>query len=606
MTRLYQRVRKSGYGQHESRRRGVTAVVVVVSLPIIIGFAALTVDVAVLYNTRADLQRAADAGAMAAAAALTSAGFQDEDPQVRARNVAQSFVEESRVLGGQVTIDTGRDVTFGRAVYDPENNSYTYEPTDFLPDAVRVTVRKTADSPNGATGLYFARFFGKASTNIQATAIAAVAPRDMALTVDLSGSMNDDSELQHYELTDVNLYDVWSALPGGIDDEVSTWGEDEIPADPRQAAGPGWGFFKQMGFGDFDVNEDYDPRGDAGLVELRYNDDWNDNDLEAALTARGYNADEVEAIMDDRHDRSGFYDERVAIALGFADWHSGMPGGRWENLGMNEWEVGNGNTYMGGSELAWSEQFFDRSMDESQDVWEDYIDYVTSSRTRMEGANRDFRYRYGLKTFVNFLLESRNSNAQTPELSNTPSQPMEAVKDAADFMVQQFIELNTNDQVSLEVYATTSRHEVDLTPNFASIQSRLRQVQAGHYDSSTNIGAGIQEAIDELTSPRARGVSRKIIVLLTDGQANVDRWGRGSTSGGAEYARDMARAAAGQGIRVYAVSVGAGADQALMREIAEIGGGEHFHAEGTIEQYSEELERIFLDIGGRREAQLIM
>jgi len=43
-----------------------------------------------------------------------------------------------------------------------------------------------------------------------------------------------------------------------------------------------------------------------------------------------------------------------------------------------------------------------------------------------------------------------------------------------------------------------------------------------------------------------------------------------------------------------------------MREIAEIGGGEHFHAEGTIEQYSEELERIFLDIGGRREAQLIM
>ena len=45
----------------QKRRRAATAVLVLVTLPVMLGMAALAIDVCVMYNTRADLQRAADA-----------------------------------------------------------------------------------------------------------------------------------------------------------------------------------------------------------------------------------------------------------------------------------------------------------------------------------------------------------------------------------------------------------------------------------------------------------------------------------------------------------------------------------------------------------------
>jgi len=71
---------------------------VVVFLPVLVGFAALVIDVGVMYNTRADLQNAADAAALAGATALAS----DEMTQLRLAN--------SGVTGGTVS-----DMSVGRA-----------------------------------------------------------------------------------------------------------------------------------------------------------------------------------------------------------------------------------------------------------------------------------------------------------------------------------------------------------------------------------------------------------------------------------------------------------------------------------------------------------
>ena len=94
-------------------------------------------------------------------------------------------------------------------------------------------------------------------------------------------------------------------------------------------------------------------------------------------------------------------------------------------------------------------------------------------------------------------------------------------------------------------------------------------------------------------------------LVLTDGVANIDENGRSSTSGGAAYALAMAQKAADLGIKIFAVSVGVGADQDLMKQIASIGNGEHFHAEGSIEDYSAGLADIFSTIGVRRSVTLI-
>ena len=53
----------------QGRRRGVVVVQVAVLLTVLLGFVALTVDVGLMYNTKAELQAAADAAALAGAAA---------------------------------------------------------------------------------------------------------------------------------------------------------------------------------------------------------------------------------------------------------------------------------------------------------------------------------------------------------------------------------------------------------------------------------------------------------------------------------------------------------------------------------------------------------
>ena len=56
-----------------SRRRGAIVVQIALMLTAIAGFAALTIDVGAMYNAKADLQRTADAAALAGAAALYQA-----------------------------------------------------------------------------------------------------------------------------------------------------------------------------------------------------------------------------------------------------------------------------------------------------------------------------------------------------------------------------------------------------------------------------------------------------------------------------------------------------------------------------------------------------
>ena len=42
-----------------------------------------------------------------------------------------------------------------------------------------------------------------------------------------------------------------------------------------------------------------------------------------------------------------------------------------------------------------------------------------------------------------------------------------------------------------------------------------------------------------------------------------------------------------------------------MQEIAQIGKAEHFQAEGSVEEYSAQLEEIFRKLGGKRPVVLI-
>ncbi|HRX86081.1 MAG TPA: TadG family pilus assembly protein, partial [Phycisphaerae bacterium] len=182
------------------RRRGLVAVQIAVAMTLIIGFAALTIDVGAMYNAKADLQRTADAAALAAASKLADYSDPSQSPQELARAEAARFTRENRVYGQEVaemTLDS-TDVEFGRAVFNAQTGGYDFVPGNTLPDAVRVRVRMNEESANRALTLYFARIFGRNQKDLEAEAVAMLVPRDIAIVADLSGSHTDDSELGYY------------------------------------------------------------------------------------------------------------------------------------------------------------------------------------------------------------------------------------------------------------------------------------------------------------------------------------------------------------------------------------------------------------------------
>lgn len=106
---------------------------------------------------------------------------------------------------------------------------------------------------------------------------------------------------------------------------------------------------------------------------------------------------------------------------------------------------------------------------------------------------------------------------------------------------------------------------------------------------STDISAGIDQAVSALTGPEARPNAFKTMILMTDGQQNR---GRSSWLAAAD--------AADRGIEIYTVTFGSGADQSAMQRTAAAANGKHFHAPN-----GNSLEEIFRAIANMPPSALI-
>lgn len=81
-----------------------------------------------------------------------------------------------------------------------------------------------------------------------------------------------------------------------------------------------------------------------------------------------------------------------------------------------------------------------------------------------------------------------------------------------------------------------------------------------------------------------RGATHERSLRLPAGMARMDAYGGvGTTSGRGAYSRRQAEITAGRGFRIFAVGVGSGANEPFKEELAGMGSGEYFHAEGLIE-----------------------
>lgn len=573
-----------------------------ISLTMLIGFAALAVDIGSLYATQAELQRAADAAALAAAQELVVGN--DSDAQRSAFDTASQFAARNTVMLREAGISSDSDVELGKATYSGANNRFTFSSATANYDAVRVTIRRDANSPGGPVQLSFARLLGQESRSLQARAAAVLIPRDIALVIDLSGSMAWDSGTCFWNRNDggaSNLRDVWAALNGPEPSRPYLPG-DETETEYAGDTGPTIGGMNA--WGSHLIPGSYSAASDPGLWYIKKSSNTTGAAITTALTAAGYSADERSIIMSKTNDgNTTHWRGRVGVMLGLATWRSGRTGGLYP---PGRAGAGNGNTTIDSTELVWIGYPSFRSTW----TWSDYIDFVQSNSWYNDSTADSyvFRYRYGLKTFTDFLLLSFPRNSQTSNLWATPELPQRPIKDAVQSMINVIAEQDSLDHVSLEVFAQTSRHEVNLTTDLQSIPTKLYQRQAAHYDNTTCIGCGMAQAITELTSGRARSNAKKVVIVMSDGQSNIDESGNyvgDGASAANNYALNKAQQMADLGWRIYTVSVGVYADRTLMQEIAALGGGIEFYAAGNPEEYTQQLQDIFRSLGGKRPVQLI-
>jgi len=132
------------------------------------------------------------------------------------------------------------------------------------------------------------------------------------------------------------------------------------------------------------------------------------------------------------------------------------------------------------------------------------------------------------------------------------------------------------------------------------VEDISRQRQAGHYDTMTNIGAGLQVARRELED-NARVGAFKMIVLMTDGQANLPSYRANS------FLLQEAQRCADNHFPVVAVSLGANADANIMQQVADITGGVHFNIPGggSVASYEEPLKDVFRQVAASRPLRIV-
>ena len=153
-------------------RRGVIVVFSALLMIVIFAMAAMAVDVGYLAVIRTQLQAAADAGALAAGNAMHLS-----ESEICA--VGTDYVTR-HIAGGRMIKPVETKVELG--VWNMKNNTFT--PTSTVGNAVRVTARREK-----------AKFmFAFQEMDVQAQAITMANPKDVAFVIDLSGSMNDDTE----------------------------------------------------------------------------------------------------------------------------------------------------------------------------------------------------------------------------------------------------------------------------------------------------------------------------------------------------------------------------------------------------------------------------
>ncbi|MGB7342745.1 MAG: vWA domain-containing protein [Pirellulaceae bacterium] len=125
-------------------------------------------------------------------------------------------------------------------------------------------------------------------------------------------------------------------------------------------------------------------------------------------------------------------------------------------------------------------------------------------------------------------------------------------------------ETSVEERVGLASYNDTATADVPLTTDLNQISTTMASLPVGGF---TSISRGMSAGKSLMDASRGSEFVERTFIVMTDGRHN-----RGPEP------RTVATALAAEGVQIHTITFGADADQPRMREVAQIGGGEHFHA----------------------------
>jgi hypothetical protein len=161
---------------------------------------------------------------------------------------------------------------------------------------------------------------------------------------------------------------------------------------------------------------------------------------------------------------------------------------------------------------------------------------------------------------------------------NSPPHPTgsrwAALVGAVDEFVDVYSGLDTDSRLAMVTWATREGNspEVSLDAPLGTPPANLHGLLAARGSrpmlGGTNISAGIERGVEVLTGPGTRPLSKKILIVMTDGEWNAGR-------DPVEAARDAHE----EGIIIHTITFLPGARQDEMVEVAAVTGGKHFYAD---------------------------
>ncbi len=491
----------------ERREHGQVLVLFALGLVVFLGFVSMSIDVGRYVWARTQMQAAVDAASLAAAASM-SVGTADATAKANEYWMANSgFI---RAQGENVTL----------AVTFPEGNK-------------AVKIKGDADIPT-----WFARLFGINQWHVSAEGTAASQVLDIAIVLDVSGSMCFDSY---------------------------------IPADGEASGklmGPGRGALAGGWARPTVATAILSTTANTGVV-IKLNDVRIFNDTNAT------------------NNRSNF-----------GTWFPNSGSNRYWSYDPDGSGVQRAGMIRIGTELmritALNAATNELTVSRAQ------TDLDSGGATPKLAHSVGARVEFFITTTGMANYCDRASPFQASTTTDGPHMPFDSMISNAKYFVSLFN--GAYDKIGLASYSTTSANQQALTGTFASINSKLDGSGAAAFvfpNGGTNIAHGLAVGRHILDGAGKRPNAVRVLVLLTDGVPNqyctnasaYSTPGTACTSGsattpatcpasstGITHSNTQAQAAKDAKIIVFTIGLGSGVLDCILQDIATIGGGTYYKA----------------------------